>query len=250
MLKQLKVLFVGESWTVVTTHIKGADQFTQSFYEEGVKWIRAALESGGVDFTHMPCHTAMYDFPGTVEKMAEYDCVIFSDVGYNSIMLHPDTSQKCLRTPNRLDVLAQYVRDGGAFLMIGGYMSFSGIEAKAHYKGSPVEEILPVNLMASDDRVEIPQGLHPAVVTPHPVLAGIDEDFPYFLSYNRLFPKENSEIVLSFGDDPLLVVWDCGKGRTAAFAADTAPHGAPPAFLDWKYFPVFWSNLISWLCKK
>ena len=249
-LKKLKVLFVGESWTVMVTHIKGADQFTQTFYEEGVKWIKAALESEDIEFIHMPCHVAMYSFPTTVSEMEKYDCIIFSDIGYNSIMLHPDTSQRCLRTPNRLECLKQYVNGGGGFLMIGGYMSFSGIEAKAHYKGTLVEEILPVNLLESDDRVEIPQGENPKVASRHTVLEGIDQDFPHFLSYNKLLPKEGSETILSFKQDPLLVLWDCGKGRTAAFAADTAPHGAPPAFLDWKYFPLFWGNLVRWLCKE
>ncbi|HXM26554.1 MAG TPA: glutamine amidotransferase [Chthoniobacterales bacterium] len=37
-------------------------------------------------------------------------------------------------TPNRLDVIEQYIREGGALIMIGGYMSFQGIEAKAQNK--------------------------------------------------------------------------------------------------------------------
>lgn len=246
-----KVLFVGESWTIVSQHIKGIDHFTDSFYEEGVKWIREALESNNVEFTYMPCHIAMYEFPTSVEELRKFDCVIFSDIGYNTIMLHPDTMQRCLRTPNRLKVLKQYVLEGGSFMMIGGYLSFSGIEARAHYKDSPVEEILPVELLRGDDRRECPEGLYPSKIDKsHVILKDIDEEFPFFLSYNKVIPKEGSNTILSFEDDPLLVVWEIEKGRTAAFAADCAPHGAPPEFLNWKYFDKFWSQLVNWLCNR
>ena len=246
----MKVLFVGESWTVVTTHIKGADQFSQSYYEEGTKWIRRALESGGIEFVHMPCHAAMWDFPSSADELKQYDAVLFSDVGYNSIMLHPDTLRYCKKNPNRLEALKEYVRQGGAFAMIGGYMSFSGIEGKAHYKGSPVEDILPVWLQEGDDRVESTQGISPECRGKHPIMEGIEDEFPYFLSYNRIIPKTEATVVLPLGDDPLLVVWEYGNGRTAAFAADTAPHGAPPAFLEWGYFDRFWTQILKWLCRQ
>lgn len=247
-----KVLFVGESWVIVSQHIKGIDHFTDSFYEEGVQWIRKALETDNdMDFTYMPSHIAMHEFPNTLEGLKEFDCIIFSDIGYNTIMLHPDTMQRCLRTPNRLKLLKEYVLGGGSFMMIGGYLSFSGIEARGHYKDSPVEEILPVELLRGDDRKECPEGEYPSKVdASHVILDGIDEEFPFFLSYNRVFPKDEGTTILSFEDNPLLVVWDIGKGRTAAFAADCAPHGAPPEFLNWKYFSKFWGQLVNWLVKK
>ena len=46
-----KVLLAGESWMSYTTHIKGFDAFYTSTYESGEKWIKAALERGGYDFT-------------------------------------------------------------------------------------------------------------------------------------------------------------------------------------------------------
>lgn len=245
-----KILFVGESWTVITTHIKGADQFSQSFYDEGIHWIKNALESGNVEVDHMPCHEAMYHFPATAEQMRQYDGIIFSDVGSNSILLHPDTTQRFLRTPDRIAALEEYVREGGAFLMIGGYMSFSGIEGKAHYKDTLVEKLLPVTMLSGDDRVEKPGGVYPRKVLPeHEILQGIEEEFPFLLFYNRIRAKPGSDVLLQVEEDPLLVVWDYGKGRSAAFAADAAPHGAPPEFLDWKYFARFWQQLIYWLCK-
>ena len=48
------------------------------------------------------------------------------------------------------------MRDGGGLLMIGGYLSFAGIDGKARYHGTPVEDALPVTIAATDDRVEAP----------------------------------------------------------------------------------------------
>ena len=39
-----KVLLAGESWSSHTTHVKGFDTFYTSVYEEGGKWLIAALE--------------------------------------------------------------------------------------------------------------------------------------------------------------------------------------------------------------
>jgi len=55
--------------------------------------------------------------------------------------------------------------------MIGGYMSYQGIEGKARYKDTPIEEILPVTMFPGDDRMEIPEGFVTEAVKPqHPVL--------------------------------------------------------------------------------
>ena len=42
--------------------------------------------------------------------------------------------------------------------MIGGYFSFQGIDGKARWRNTPVEEALPVSCLAYDDRLEIPEG--------------------------------------------------------------------------------------------
>ncbi len=41
--------------------------------------------------------------------------------------------------------------------MIGGYLSFMGIEAKANYKNTVLAEVLPVIMLDGDDRVEKPE---------------------------------------------------------------------------------------------
>ena len=46
-----RILLAGESWMSYTTHVKGADAFYTSVYETGEKYLKAALEEGGYEFT-------------------------------------------------------------------------------------------------------------------------------------------------------------------------------------------------------
>ena len=63
MSEKKKVLLAGESWMSFTTHVKGFDTFYTSVYETGEKFLKAALEEGGYDFTFLPNHLAMEEFP-------------------------------------------------------------------------------------------------------------------------------------------------------------------------------------------
>ena len=47
-MKMKRVLLAGESWMSYTTHVKGFDSFYTSVYETGEKWLKAALEKGGI----------------------------------------------------------------------------------------------------------------------------------------------------------------------------------------------------------
>ena len=181
MAKTPKVLVAGESWTVHSIHQKGFDSFTTTEYAEGVGWLREALASGGWDFHHMPAHVAARDFPATAEALAAYDCVILSDVGANTLLIHPDTFLRFKSLPNRLAAIRDYVASGGGLIMVGGYMTFQGIEGKARYHGTPVEEALPVTISTSDDRAETPEGVSPEVlIVQHPIVAGLPSRWPVF----------------------------------------------------------------------
>ena len=134
--------------------------------------------------------------------------------------------------------------------MIGGYLSFAGIEGKARYQRTPVEDALPVTISETDDRAEVPQGVVPEVLTPdHPVLAGLPGDWPALLGYNRVAPRDTASVLVTCGDDPLIAVGDYHDGRSAVFTSDCAPHWGPPAFLDWPGYGPLWSNLVAWLTR-
>ena len=246
----MKILFVGETWIINSIHIKGFDHFTTSQFGSGIKWIKEAFISEGIEVDHMAAHDAHKDFPFSVDKLKQYDAVLFSDIGSNTFLLHDDTFVKGVIVPNRLQVIKEYVEGGGGFAMIGGYMSFTGVDGKARYKYTPIESILPVELYPFDDRVERPEGACVEVLDEnHPVLKNIDKPFPVFLGYNKLAPKDMKSVIAKTGDDVFLAAHDYGKGKVLVFASDCSPHWAPMEFVNWEYYATFWGNVVRYLSK-
>lgn len=246
-----RVLIAGESWVTHSIHTKGFDSFTTTEYNEGVRWLKAALEQGGWEVTFLPNHLAPREFPQTPEALAAYDVVMLSDIGANTLLLHPDTFTRSIPSPNRLVSIREYVKNGGGLVMIGGYLTFQGIEAKGKYAGSPIEDVLPVKLFYHDDRVESPQGVTPHVGDPsHPIVAGLDGVWPDLLGYNEVQTKPEGEVIVRVGGDPLIAVGSFGKGRSVAFTSDCGPHWAPPPFCDWAGYAPLWNNIASWVSGK
>ena len=246
-----KILIAGESWTSHTIHIKGFDTFTTSKYEEGVKWFKEGLEKNGVEVDYIPNHLAPEKFPVTLEELKKYDVVFLSDIGSNTLLLPDQVFAKGMKVPNRCELLKEYVNEGGAFVMIGGYMSFTGVDAKTRYGETAVKDILPVKLLDKDDRQELPQGVNPKKVKDHKIFEGIDEEFPYFLGYNKTIGcSEIGEILAEINGDPFIVAGNFGKGKSLAFTSDFAPHWGSMEFVEWKYYDKLWLNIISWLTEK
>jgi uncharacterized membrane protein len=246
-----KILFAGESATIATTHIKGMDSFTHYTYGEASRYILPKLRENNIEVDYLPCHDVMAKFPLTVEELKEYDCVVISDLGSNSLLFHPNVLRST-KMPNRLESLREYVRGGGGFLMIGGYMSFAGVENKARFHETELEDMMPVEILDHDDRVEVPQGFCPTVVqAEHPILAGLPKVFPTMLFYNKTILKPEAELLIvneeGGRNDPILAVWKYGFGRAAAFTPDCAPHGATPEFLNWEHYGEFFARTIEWL---
>lgn len=243
----LRILLAGESWETFSIHQKGFDFFTTAFYYEGGGPLRAALEGAGHAVEYMPSHIAATRFPTEMDALRAFDVVMLSDIGANTLLLHPDTFERSRPMPNRLALLREYVRAGGGLIMVGGYMTFQGIDGKARYAGTAVEEALPVTLLAGDDRAEVPEGaaarLHAA---DHPIADGLGGDWPLLLGYNRLRARPEATLVASVGDDPLIAAWQYGQGRAVAFASDCGPHWAPPEFLAWPGYARLWSQMAEW----
>lgn len=246
-IKQVRVLLAGESWISYGIHIKGFGAYTTGTYEEGVGPLAHALE-GFAELVYIPNHQAISGFPDTAEELAAFDVVLFSDIGADTLLLHPDTLLRSIVRPNRLRAVQEFVAQRGGFGMIGGYMSFAGYEGKANYRNTPIAEILPVMIEAGDDRIEIPEGFNPEVVDAvHPILQGIPGEWPVLLGYNRFAVKSNAQVLMRYGDDPFLVVGTYGKGRTLAYASDCSPHWGSPQFVKWEYYIPFWRQMIKWL---
>jgi uncharacterized membrane protein len=247
MARTLRILIAGESWETLSFHQKGFDVFTTTFYYEGAGPLRAALESAGYAVEYQPSHIAATKFPTDLAGLQAFDVVLLSDIGANTLLLHPDTFERSRSMPNRLALLREYVAEGGGLMMVGGYLTFQGIDAKARYAGTPVEAALPVTLLSGDDRVEVPEGATPRVLAAdHPIAAGLDATWPQLLGYNRLRARPEATVVAAVGDDPLLAAWGYGRGRAVAFASDCGPHWAPPDFLSWEGYARLWSQMVAW----
>jgi uncharacterized membrane protein len=248
---EVKVLLAGESWVTTATHVKGFDHFSASDYQTGIGALLAALDGSGVVLTHMPGHLVPGAFPTTLDAIRAFDVVVLSDIGADSLLLHPDTFLRGRRTPNRLRLIADWVSSGGGFLMVGGYYSFQGIHGHARYRGTPIETILPVTMQPIDDRMEVPEGFQPASTgrDDHPVLAGIEGAWPYLLGYNAVAAKPGADVLLRTGEDgdPLLVAGAHGAGRTMAWTSDIGPHWLPEPFSGWEGYGRLWRQIFAWL---
>lgn len=244
-----KVLIAGESWMTTSTHVKGVDEFSVHSYVEGVGPLKKALEAAGHEVTHMPAHLVPTDFPGTAETLRNYDVIVLSDIGANSIQLAPGVFERFIPGEDRLQVLADWTRGGGGLLMIGGYLSFSGFQARAAFRNTAIAEVLPVRMLAEDDRWELPAGLSARVEdTGHPILGTAGEDWPALLGYNRTILKEGADLIASINGDPLIALSEQGEGRSAVFTSDCSPHWAPTAFCEeWDGYQQIFDGIIRWV---
>ncbi|MCL2495723.1 MAG: glutamine amidotransferase [Oscillospiraceae bacterium] len=236
---------------VQTLEYKGYDFFTGARYHESARIMKNLFEGLGHRFTHIPCHLVPENYPRDMQTLRTYDVILFSDVGSNTFLLLPEMVRSGERAVNLLSLTRRYVEEGGGFGMIGGYMTFQGVEAKGKWKDTSIEGILPVTLLPYDDRTEVPEGAD-LVCDPgsHPIVAGLPEAWPYVLGYNRLILRPEGKVLVRYEDDPILSVREVGKGRTLAYATDCTPHWAPKAMYEWAHYSALWNNIIRWLAGK
>ena len=131
--------------------------------------------------------------------------------------------------------------------MVGGYMTFQGIEGKAQYAGTAVEDALPV---IADAPRRSRRGAARCDAARrgcgHPIVEGVTGDWPALLGYNRVVAKPDAEVLARVGGDPLLVAGSFGKGRGVAFTSDCGPHWAPPPFVEWDGYAKLWNGIANW----
>ena len=248
---KIRVLLAGESWVTTGLHVKGFNTFTTSEYQIGIEGLKRALDGTDIELVHLPGHLVPTEFPTSAAALAEFDVIVLSDIGADSLLLHPDTLVRSQRRPNRLKLIAEQVAAGTGFAMIGGYYTFQGINGAARYHRTPVEDILPVTLRPHDDRVEVPEGFEPIAgdAPDHPVLTGLGPDWPYLLGFNEVHANPGADVLLNTGmrDAPLLVAGTHGRGRTLAWTSDIGPHWLPPDFIAWPGYARLWTQAFRWL---
>jgi uncharacterized membrane protein len=206
---------------------------------------------------------ALAGFPQTLEDMRKFDVFLLGDL------------DRSYFSAKQLENLKTAASEGKGLLMIGGYASFG----PGGYEGTPVEEILPVFVGPRD----IGQETAPFVLklTPegeaHPIFYGATDFFmpstpgdesrrdesqglPTLKGCTRLGRPKPGASVLAVHPDragpagPLVVlaVQSYGRGRTAAFAADTTYQWYLPYKALGRDSPYikFWGQMVRWLANK
>ncbi|WP_248518250.1 glutamine amidotransferase [Salinarchaeum laminariae] len=235
-----EILLAGESWSTTSMVVKGRDVAAATEYTEAADRLIQTLESVGASVTHQPADVALREFPRSTEALDEYDLVLLSDIGAQSLLLTPQVAAGETDV-NRCRLLSEWVADGGALGMLGGYTSFAGEHGAAGYARTELANVLPVEIAHHDDRVETPEGATPI----NDGFETLPEEWPHVLGYNALSADPDADVLATVRDDPLVVVGDHGEGRTLAYATDCAPHWAPEAFLEWEHLPELWDALLD-----
>jgi uncharacterized membrane protein len=248
-----KILYAGDSAIMAVLGLEGIEVFPlmDQIWDAGVH-LQGALEAAGHTVRRMLSHEACYNLPETAEALAEYDVLILSDIGHDTVLLYPGERRNAVPMgPNRMKEIVRYVQDGGGLAYVGGYFTYQGHHGQGRWYGTPVSKILPVEILPlHDDRIETPEGVRPRILrTDHPVTAGIPWDKPpMFMGYNKTEERKGADLLARIGDDndPFLACWSVDRGRVLAITSDVAPHWGSD-FIQWPHYQKFWDQAVLWL---
>jgi len=183
----------------------------------------------------------------------DYDILIFENFNYTKFRIY---------TPY-LENIKKFVKENGkGFLMIGGDNGFG----KGGYIGSPIEEIIPVEMDTPEEPIEEGPFKLKVLQPQHPIMSITDNitdtqriwnnEMPELDSCQKLRPKKGTNILAVHPfkkiSDNNIVVIACAeyqKGRTVAIGSNTTWRWALQKE-DNKYYINFWTNLIKWLNKE
>ncbi len=202
---------------------------------------------------------SLIPFPVTeifTKEIFNFDLLIFHNFTYTRFGISKD----------HLENIRKFVTEkGGGFLMIGGDNSF----ARGGYKGTPVEEILPVEMDSQGE--DIIDGKFKMLTTEsaHPILTLSDNqgenrqiwrEMPELDGCNRLLRPKPGAIVLGVhpliknkdGNLVVLAIWERGKGRVMSMASNSTWRWCFQARAQGgtaSHYERFWRQAVHWLIK-
>jgi uncharacterized membrane protein len=182
------------------------------------------------------------------EQLKTFDLVLFQNFNHRPY-----------RMSQYLDGIADYVRDGGAFAMVGGDQSFSA----GDYAGTPIEDILPVSLLppgptAIDETpakmILTDAGLRHPVTELSSSAAAAWARLPDLPGLNTTGPlKSGGQTLLQSNQGrPVLVVGEAGRGRVMALLTDSSWYWSFVAAGESqgpRAYETFWHSAIRWLVR-
>jgi uncharacterized membrane protein len=188
-------------------------------------------------------------FPTTLKEIFEYDVVILVDIEIEALR------------EDGIDILCQYIEDGGGLVILGGYYSY-GLSS---IYGSKLGEIIPVQSKIFDlqpmkqDRytkdalknvLGIP--LKPVEINGFFTKNLKWEMKPCSLWQHKVTAKQGAKIHISTDDLPFLITGTFGKGRVAVFTGtvlgSTEENILP--FWEWESWLELFGRVISWAANK
>lgn len=145
--------------------------------------------------------------------------------------------------------LVERIDAGLNLLMIGGWESFQG--ADGQWSGTPLADVLPVQISPLDDRYNVDGPTFVACQVDHPITQELPWKSrpPLIGGFNQVVPKLQSTVLLTAevhsatrdahgyqlthrSSHPLLVVHERGPARIVCLTTDLAPHWVGP-LVDW-----------------
>jgi hypothetical protein len=182
--------------------------------------------------------------PRTLDKLVEnHDIIGLDDTTYSAFPTHT----------------IHWMVDGCAdhalgMFMAGGFESFGGNTGFGSWDNTVLSEVLPVVCLDS----YIDDGLVTVTDFENDFIKSVPwQDFERhnnFGGYNHIEVKPGANLIatvkrfrLGGGTDPSWVWWDVGKGRFFASAPGFRGGSAGRAFIHWKHYPDFVSNMVYFL---
>jgi uncharacterized membrane protein len=212
------------------------------------------LRTPGDDTHSSQEELSLIPFPTTEifqQQLKSFDLVIFQNFNHRPY-----------RMSQYLEGIADYVRDGGAFAMVGGDQSFSA----GDYAGTPIEGILPAALQppgatAVDEspvqlRLTDAGRRHPMTELQQGLVANAAAwaKLPKLPGLNAIGPaRPDAQVLLEAQDGrSVLVVGEVGRGRTLALTTDSSWYWsflAAGLELGPRAYETFWHAAIRWLVR-
>ena len=205
--------------------------------------------------------TSLIPFPAKElfeDELGGFDLLIFQNFNYGPF-----------QTREYLPNIAQFVRDGGAFVMVGGPLSMTA----GGYYGTEITDVLPVDLPygveSSLDQKEFNPRLTPSGGF-HPITRLALDPSANQSIWRDIHPLEGANLVTRAKDDaivlvehpsqtgsdgkpmPVVAVRQVGKGRSMVVGSDSTwfwNFKAGGEGEDAHHYEVFWENAIRWLIK-
>ena len=189
-----------------------------------------------------------------VQNLNQFDLFILENFSYSRFHL----------PPAYLESLKQFVANGGGLLVIGGENAFGS----GGYRGSPVEEMLPVTLAGTAP--DFTAGLFQAKPTAktHPLVRLYDtpeasqaawDALPPLDGFARFASVKPGATVLAVDPQektsdgqplPVLAIRDYGRGKVMLASSDSTWRWKLGAAADWRigaFYARFWTKAVQYL---